>query len=340
MDILVTLPTGLRETLVSEDLERRLEALGDVAYNESDEQFTEATLRERIEGIDVCVTGWGSPTLTADVIRAADDLALVAHVGGSLAPYASEALYEQGISVCSAVREMAPYVAEGTLGMILASLRDLPRYDAALERGEWPGKTEGDATLLGASVGLVGLGSVGEELLDLLAPFGVDVSIYDPYVEADRIADYDSAELADLGATLRGADVVSIHAAKTRETIGLLDAERLASLPDGALLVNTARGAIVDQDALIEELETGRIAAALDVFEPEPLPEDSALRGVDNALLVPHRAGSPSRQRIAAAMVEEIERFAADEPLEHRIPREQFRLMTDESLTADDRPEH
>lgn len=336
MEIVVTLPADLRSTLFTPDLEARLDALGDVDRNESDEQLSVAALRERIPGKDVCVTGWGSQKLTGAVVENADDLALLAHVGGSVAPYASEALYDRGVSVCSAVREMAPYVAEGTLGMILASLRDLPRYDAALKRGEWNPKSAADDTLFGASVGLVGLGSVGEELLDLLAPFGVEVSVYDPYIDSERLADYDFAELTDLATVLETSAVVSVHAAMTPETIGLLDAERLARLPDDALLVNTARGAIVEQDALIRELETGRIGAALDVFEPEPLAEDSALCDLDNVLLVPHRAGSPSRWRLAAAMVEEIERFAADQPLEHRVSRERFGLMTDESLSVAD----
>jgi phosphoglycerate dehydrogenase-like enzyme len=336
MNILVTLPDELRESLMTDDLKERLNALGDVHRNETDGQFNEAALRERITEIEVCVTGWGSPKFTEEVLDAAENLRLVAHVGGSVAPVASEALYDRKILVCSAVSEMAPYVAEGILGMTLASLRELPRYDAALERGKWPQGSDGDATLFGASVGFVGLGSVGEELLNLLAPFGVEVSIYDPYVNEDQIASHDIAEFTSLEETLRSSDIVSIHAAKTRETLGMLDTKRLGQLSDGALLVNAARGAIVEQQALIEELQTGRIAAALDVFEPEPLPEDSALRTLDNALLVPHRAGSPSRQRIAAAMVKEVERFAADEPLEHRISREQFRLMTDEALTSTD----
>lgn len=334
MDILVTLPDELRDSLVTDDVEERLEALGDVHWNETGGQFSEAMLRERIDGIDICVTGWGSPKLTNEIVDAAGDLRLVVHIGGSVAPIASEALYDRGIPVCSAVHEMAPYVAEGILGMLLASLRELPRYDAALGRGDWPQDDDGDATLFGASVGFVGLGSVGEALLDLLAPFGVEVSVYDPYVGKDRIVGYDFAELGSLEEVLQNADIVSIHAAKTHETLGLLDAERLGQLPDGALLVNAARGAIVEQEALVEVLRTGRIAAALDVFEPEPLPADSALRTFDNVLLVPHRAGSPSRRRIAEAMVEEVERFAADEPLEHRISRERFRLMTDEALTT------
>jgi phosphoglycerate dehydrogenase-like enzyme len=336
MDILVTIPDELRDSLMSDNLEERFETLGNVRWNESGGQFSEAVLRKRIDGIDICMTGWESPKLTDEILDTAEDLRLVVHVGGSVASVASEALYDEDIPICSAVREMAPYVAEGILGMTLASLRDLSHYDMALERGDWPQQNDSDATLFGASVGFVGLGSVGEALLDLLVPFGVEVSVYDPYVDEERIAEYDFVELSSLEEALRDSDVVSVHAAKTRETLGMLDAERLGQLPDGALLVNAARGAIVEQEALIEELRTGRIAAALDVFESEPLPADSPLRTLDNTLLVPHRAGSPSRRRIAEAMVEEVERFVADEPLEHQISREQFRLMTDEALTSAD----
>lgn len=337
MDILVTLPHELRGTLISDALEERIEALGNVHWNTSGGQFTESTLRDRIKGVNICVTGWRSPAFTESVVEAADDLELVVHIGGTVAPIASEALYDRDIPICSAITEMAPFVAEGILAMILSTLRDLPHHDAALKQGEWSEEDEPDPTLFGASVGFVGLGSVGEALLDLLAPFGVDVSVYDPYIDNERLADYGFAGRTGLKDLFQEADVVSIHAAKTRETIGMVDAECLAQLPDGALLVNTARAAIIEQEALFDELRTGRISAALDVFKPEPLPVNSELRDFENVLLVPHRAGIPSQRRIAEAMTEEVERFVTGNSLRHRIPREHFQLMTDEALNSVDK---
>ena len=336
MKVLVTVPeTDVRSLLLPPPLERRLDALGSVEWNDTGKQFSGADLRERLPGIDVCVTGWGSPALSADAIEAADRLSLVAHVGGSVGTIATEALYDRGVAVCSAVGAMAPFVAEGILAYALAGLRELPAFDRELERGEWTTDLERTETLFGRTVGFVGLGTVGESLLSLLEPFGVDVLVFDPYVDDGRLDPYGFTSRAPLETVLREADVVSIHAAKTRETVHMLDAERLGLLRDGALLVNAARGAILDERALIDELRTGRISAVLDVFEEEPLPADSELRRLENAVLVPHMAGAPARWRLGEAMVDEIERFAADEPLRHSIPREKFRTMTREVVPGD-----
>jgi phosphoglycerate dehydrogenase-like enzyme len=337
MNVLVTLPEGeTRATLMPPELRDRLDELGQVTWNPRTRQFTPDELREELRTIDVLVSGWGCPTLDESVLAGANDLELVVHVGGSVGFLATHDLYDREIIVCSAIGVMGRFVAEGILTYTLAALRDVPALDAELAAGEWNSDRERTETLFEASVGFVGLGTVGRALLDLLAPFDADVLVYDPYIAEDALAGHDDARLASLDTTLAESSVVSIHAAKTPETIGLLDADRLARLPDGALLVNAARGAIVDERALIAELRTGRISAALDVFETEPLSTDSPLRSLDNAVLGPHVAGSPTRERMAAAMIEEVARFAADDPLEHVIPRERFERMTDDRLSADD----
>lgn len=335
--ILVTIPEGdTRQTLVPADLRNRLEGLGDVTWNPRARQFSPDELRDRLRGTDVLVTGWGCPTLGGTVLSDADDLQLVVHVGGSVAAYATPELFERDITICSAIRVMGRFVAEGILAYALAALREVPALDAELEAGEWNGDRRRTETLFEKRVGFVGLGTVGRALLDLLDPFGVEVLVYDPYVSATELDEYEHARLADLDATLAESAVVSVHAAKTPETIHMLDADRLARLPDDSLLVNAARGALIDEEALVAELKTGRISAALDVFETEPLPSDSELRSLDNVVLGPHVAGAPTRERMAAAMFEEIERFVADDPLEHTISRQRFELMTDDRLVTDD----
>ncbi|MCU4743025.1 hydroxyacid dehydrogenase [Natronoglomus mannanivorans] len=346
MRILVTYPdVPRRDFLFSADVVARLESLGDVDWNERTDQFTPVELSDRLRDVDVCVTGWGCPTLSADVLDGADAgdgtrdrdgadaLELVTHVGGSVASVASPALYERGIPVCSANHVMAPFVAEGILAYALAGLRDVVGFDAALADGEWPDGMARSESLFGAKIGFVGLGSVGRELLALLEPFEPTVDVYDPYVAEDELADFEFAALTDLETAL-SSELVSVHASKTPETIHLLDGEALATVPDGGLLVNAARGAIVDEAALVAELETGRISAALDVYETEPLPDSSPLRDLDNAVLGPHVAGAPTRHRLAEAAVEEVERFAAGESLQHDVPRERYELMTRDWLEA------
>lgn len=334
--ITVTVPEGdTRETLVPLDLRRRLEELGDISWNPHSRQFTPTELRDQLRGTDVLVTGWGCPPLDDDILSEANELELVVHIGGSVAVVATHSLYDRGITICSAVRVMGRFVAEGILGYALTALRSMSALDAELKAGAWNRDRQRPQTLFGKTVGFVGLGTVGRALLDLLEPFGVDVLVYDPYVSADDLS-YENARVTDLHTTLSESAVVSIHAAKTPETIHMLDAERLGLLPDGALLINCARGAIVDETALLAELRTGRLSAALDVYEEEPLRPDSDLRSQDNVVLGPHMAGAPTGPRMAQAMFEEIARFRADEPLEHVIPRERFERMTDDRLSADD----
>jgi phosphoglycerate dehydrogenase-like enzyme len=333
MNVLVTIPTGeTREQVVSEDARERLERVGDVTWNPHTEQFAPDELGQRLRETDVLVTGWGCPTLTADVLEEAGRLELVTHVGGSVAFFATDALYDRDVTVCSANRVLARFVAEGILASALAALRDLPAVDAEMAAGEWPSGDDRCDTLFETTVGFVGLGAVGEELLDLLEPFDVDVLVYDPYLSEGDLDDREFAESVDLKAALAESDVVSIHAAKTAETVDLLDAERLGQLRDGALLLNAARGAIVDEAALTDELRSGRIAAALDVFKEEPLPADSELRSLDNVLLTPHVAGSPAKPWLGRTAVEQVERFASGKRVQNVVSRDRFEGMTDDRL--------
>jgi phosphoglycerate dehydrogenase-like enzyme len=340
VDVLVTLPGNRVGTeIFPTEACVRLEAVGSVTYNGTDEALSTADLRDLLPGVDVVVTGWGSvDRLTDAALEAADALELLVHVGGAVPAVATEAVYDHGVTVCSAVRVMAAFVAEAALAGTLVGLRGIAQFDSSLEAGGWDRDAAAVDTLLDGTVGLVGLGSVGQELLKLLAPFGVEVKVYDPYVDPDRLIAHDFASIASLDAVLEESDVVSVHAGKTEETIHLLDERRLAQLKDGAHLVNTARGAIVDERALISELRTGRITAALDVFRNEPLEEDSPLRTLDNAVLTPHVAGRPTGRRMALAMANEVERFVAGEPLQHTVSRERFSGMTRNWLEAPHEP--
>jgi len=328
MDILVTLPEGeFRRSFFPARLRDRLESLGTVTWNPTQDDFTEAELAERIDGVDVLVTGWGSPSVTPAVVSAAKDLDLIAHTGGSVAGLVSEAVYEEGIPVVSANDVMADHTAEHALALLLSGMRAVPELDRAMRAGEWSGRDAAIRTLYGAEIGLVGLGTIGRTLLDHLAPFEPSVSVYDPYVDAADLAEWPFARTADL-ATALDSTVVSIHAARTEETIGMLGAEELAEIPDGGLLVNTARAELVVEDALLAELRAGRIGGAFDVFHAEPLPADHELRGLDNVVLTPHVGGSEIRPPLTAAVLDDIERLQSGDPLDCRIPREQWATMT------------
>jgi phosphoglycerate dehydrogenase-like enzyme len=308
-----------------------LTELGNVTFNEKDQPFSQAELASQISGKDVCITHWGCPPFTGEVLEKAERLKLIVHAAGSVADLVTEQVYSEGIKVCSANTIMAKYVAEGVLAYILAGLRLIPQQAFDMQYKKiWRKRLVESRTLLGAKVGLIGLGTIGRFLLELLKPFNVQIKLYDPYISPDSLREYPYVELSSLEELLPWGDILSIHASLTQETQGMINADRLGMIKEGALFVNTARGAIVDELALSNELRRGRFRAVLDVYETEPLPFDSPLRDLENVILLPHVAGITAREQMSYAMLEEIERFSRNEPLQYEIPFERFKLMTKE----------
>jgi len=328
MRVLVTLPEGpLRDDFFPDSVREYLESVGSVTWNPSTDDLSGADLRDHVNGVEALVTGWGSPQVTPVVVDAADDLQLIAHTGGSVGTLVSKAVYDAGITVVSANGVMADHTVEHVLGSIIAKLRAIPKLDAAMKDGEYGTEGVDIETLYRTDIGLVGLGTIGRKLLDHLAAFDVTVSVYDPYVDEADLADVEFAKLSDLETAL-DSDVVSVHAARTEETIGMLGAAELAELPDEALFINTARAEIVVEEAMLDELRSGRIKGVFDVYHGEPLPTDHELRSLDNVLLTPHVGGSQIRPPLSTAVIDDIKRFNRGDPIEHEIPREQWRTMT------------
>ncbi|KYF74391.1 hydroxyacid dehydrogenase [Sorangium cellulosum] len=180
-----------------------------------------------------------------------------------------------------------PYpTAELTWGLLLALARNIPREDRAVRAGEW--QTSLGLGLSGKTLGLLGLGRLGAQVARVALAFGMRVTAYSQNLTPERAAEH-GATLLPLDELLSGADVVSIHLVLSERTRGLLGARELGLLKPGALLVNTSRGPIVDERALIEALTSGRLAgAALDVFDTEPLPAEHPLRRLPNTVITPH----------------------------------------------------
>lgn len=219
------------------------------------------------------------------------------------------------VTVCNAKGIYDGPLAEWVVGAILAMQRGHIRARDAQARGEWE-FFEPDE-LAGHRVVILGIGSIGTAIAHRLRPFGVEV------VGVGRTARDGVRALADLDELLPTAGILVSMLPLTSETRGILDARRLALLPDGALLVNAGRGRTVDTTALVAELASGRLRAALDVVDPEPLPKDHPLWAMPNALITPHMAGdSPANTiRCFALAGDQIRRFAAGEPLINQVPR-------------------
>lgn len=308
----------------------RLEKLGEVEYWPYDRPMTREELAEVLPDVDILVTHWRTPQVDAELLEKAPKLKLLAHTAGTVAHIASEACYEKGIPVLSANPIMAKYVAEGALCYLLAGLRLLPQHDDWARENNWERHAAEQKNLFGAKLGFVGCGAAAREFLDLLVPFGVDVAVYDPYLPENGLDRWSFAHAASLEEVM-SCPIVSTHAAQTPETYHMINAERLAMMPDGAFLINTARGSLIDTAALIPEVQSGRIFAILDVYEEEGpgcIPEELiACKG--STILQPHLAAAVSWP-MADGIIDDIERFLKGEELQLTVSLGQYRLMTQE----------
>ncbi|MDP9101401.1 MAG: 2-hydroxyacid dehydrogenase [Actinomycetota bacterium] len=224
-----------------------------------------------------------------------------------------EAFAAAGVPVANCAGSNTVSVAEWCLTATLALLKRTVAADAAVRAGEWPQTSLGGRELAGCRVGVVGMGPIGRRVAGMFGALGCEVSYWSRSRHPDAPAAY--APLDDLLAT---SDIVVLVIALGDQTRGLLDAERLARLKPGALLVNGARGAVVDEDALVAALRSGQVGgAALDVFATEPLPAGSPLRELPGVLLSPHMAGSTSEaaMRIVAQSKANLRRAVEGEPV-------------------------
>lgn len=330
--ILVLPQPDLSAELFSESARAELEALGDVTYNRENRNWDSAELARRIAGFDVVVTGWGSPPFTQEVLEGASRLQLIAHTAGTIKRMLPLPVFRRGIAVTHAAVAIAPAVAEMNLLLILLSLRQVHKLDAMLKAGaSWEAAKNAivGQELAGQLVGVVGAGYTGQRLIRLLRALEAEVRVYDPYLTSQRAADLGVRKVEELDAIFAECPIVTLQAPPTEETHHMVGARQLGLLQDGAIFVNTARSHLVDEAALLRELESGRFVAALDVYDEEPLPQDSPFRMLDNVILTPHVAGHSlqARRRQGQEMVDEIRRFFAGEPLRYAVTEDMLGIM-------------
>jgi phosphoglycerate dehydrogenase-like enzyme len=302
----------------------RLTAICDVVSPSPIEDFSTPEARRILRDLDILVTGWGCPQVTAEVVASAPRLKLIAHAAGTVKYTLDAAVYEAGIAVTHAADANAVPVAEFTLAAIIFAnkhmfqLRD--HYRADPSRHSSHAMMDQPIGNYRRTVGLVGASRIGRKVARFLEAFDFDVLLFDPYVSAtDPIAQ--NLQLVDLDTLMQRSDVVSVHAPSLPSTRHMIGARELALMRTNAAFINTARGAIIDQDALIAELQSGRIHAVIDVTDPEIPAADSPLYHLPNVFLTPHVAGAvgTERLRLGQMAVEEIERFVAGQKLEYAI---------------------
>jgi phosphoglycerate dehydrogenase-like enzyme len=288
--------------------------------------FADVSFAERLAGTELLITCWGAQTLSAAALERAPRLRAVVHAAGSVKQLVSEAGWDRGIVVSSAAAANARPVAEFTVAAVVLANKGAfeLRHRYAVDRTSWRlSSLPDDIGNHRRVVGVVGASRIGRLVIELLRSYDLEVLLHDPLVSADD-AEALGSQWVELDALCARSHVVTLHAPALPSTRQMIDARRLALLRDGATLVNTARGVLVDTEALTAELLTGRISAVLDHTDPERLPDESPLYILPNVFMTPHIAGSVGNElaRLGSAAVAEIERFAVGEPFRHAVGRQ------------------
>ena len=279
----------------------------------------------------VVITSWGVGPFDAGVLSSLPKLQLIAHTGATIKPFATDELFDRGIVVTQAGAGMARSVAEVSLAFTLALLHRVPELHNALRESEgWydAAATGAQHEILGTSIAVIGASRTGRVYLELIRALGAEPLIVDPTLDTAAAAGL-GAELVALDEALTRAQIVAVHAPTLPETLHLIGRRELALMRDGAGLVNTARSWIVDEAALLDELRSGRLSAAIDVFDEEPFAVGSPFRSVPGVLLTPHRAAGTTEGRLRQGRIvaDELDAFCGGAALAHAIDRTQLSSM-------------
>lgn len=276
---------------------------------------------ELLEDVEVIVSTWGMPVLDSELLARAAALKVVFYAAGSVKAFVTDDLWARGVRVTCAQSALAEGVADYAFAAVVLGLKGAWRLAGeARSRGAVPSR-EGVDGAWGATAGVISLGFTGRLVSQRLSALGVHVLAYDPFATPAQ-AEAVGARLTGLDDMFSRSQAVTVHAPLLPSTEGLVTAELLRRLPFGATLVNTARGGVVRQGELVEVLrQRPDISAVLDVTSPEPLPPGSVLFSLPNVVLTPHIAGTVGneRRRLGQAMVEELRRYVAGQPLLHEV---------------------
>jgi D-3-phosphoglycerate dehydrogenase len=312
---LLVVPDDQPPVLSGTPLESRVRALAEKVEWHFDRPASEDETIARLKDADSIINIRSSVQFTGKVLSACPRLKILSVWGTGVDHVDLAAAEELGITVSNTPGYGAPYVAEHALTLALAVSRQIVQNDQHIRRGGW---TRGFINALyNKTLGVVGAGAIGQRMIQLGKGIGMKVIAWTLHPAPERAAEY-GVEFVSLEELLRQADVVSLHVALSPQTEKLIGREQLASMKPTAILVNTARGAVVDEVALLETLEQKRIAGAgLDVFEAEPLPAGNPFTRLDNVVLSPHAAGMAynGTMRGLEMSVENLEAFATGSPI-------------------------
>lgn len=333
MKIFVTGPQTGENQLVFESffpphVREKLETLGEVYYNERGHYLSKEEMIELIPDVDVLFTGWDTPMLDEDILDAAKNLKVIAHTGGTTA-LVDPSAYDRGITVLSGNTIYAESVAESVIAYALTALRRIPDYLEETKKGNWNENINVWEGLLDQKIGIVGYGMTSRYLVDLLKPFRPEILVYSSHISDEELAEK-NMKRASLEEIFSECKIVTIHSAMKEKNRHMINRELLEMLSPEALLINTARGGLIDEEVMVELLSENRFRAVLDVFEVEPLPVPHALRELPNVYVIPHRAGPTYDRRkfVTMALIEDVKNLGTGAPLKMEISRQYAGFMS------------
>ena len=298
------------------------------------EPGTDVASMKSLSKAEALITTWDSPRFTQEIRELAPHLRVISHCGGEVKSRFSADTF-QTLTITNAAEPMARATAEMGASLLLYSARNIDYYRDALRRRSNRIYQDlhlhgNDESVIGREVAMIGFGRIGRALVEMTRGFELKWLIYDPYASKNSVMGH-SVQFVDLETLLPKAHLLVLTAALTEETQGLLGRERLAQLPDGAAIINIARGGLIDLAALTKEVKSRRLRCALDVTDPqEPLPIDHPLRTLPGAIVTPHIAASNRRVReqIADTVLDDLERFFAGGTVKNRVSVDMLARMT------------
>ncbi|MCD6220661.1 hydroxyacid dehydrogenase [bacterium] len=326
--IVFLMPSKRYKKIFEKETVEKLKKYGEVKIWDEKENIENFTKNSTI-----IITSWGSPEITSSIFKSAPDLKFIMHAAGSIKPYIKKEVMKKGVRVSSGSGVLGKFVAITTLGLILVSVKKIFWWsDFIKETGKWREDEKimkYTDEIIGVNTGIISMSNVGRNLVSLLKQFTEKIYVYDPYCTEEQIKNYGGVKVKSLMEIAEKCEIVALCAPLTEETKGMIGKNFFKNMKDGAVFINTARGAIIDEKTLIEELKKERIFACLDVTYPEPPEENSPLYNLKNLIISPHIAGCvhSGLKELGKFSVEEIGRFIRGEKLENEIKLEKINII-------------
>ncbi len=310
------MPKILITDSIHDDAVEILKRVGDVEIATG---LTPDELKEKIKDADAIVIRSGTK-LTKDIIDAAENLKVIARAGVGVDNVDLNAATEKGIIVVNSPDASSISVAELAIGLMLSAARNIPQATASLKRGEWDRKSFKGVELYGKTLGIIGLGRIGQQVAKRAQAFGMNIVGYDPYIPVD-VAKNMGVELMEVDDLCKVSDFITLHVPLTPKTKHIIGKEQISLMKKNAIIVNCARGGLIDEEALYEALKDKKIrGAGLDVFEEEP-PKDNPLLTLDNVIGTPHQGASTVEAQKSAGTVvaEQVVKILSGKPAENVV---------------------